>query len=100
MSYTVDIQTTGGDYPPDFPDDIPVPLGMGCASSTQWCRVTRGELTTGWHKCRGVPSIIKANALFNTALETYDDVDGMVAVAYQLVTGDPWPDHMPGDPDL
>ena len=82
MSYTVDIESTGGDYPPD----APVPLGMGCESSTQWCRVTKGEMTTGWHKCLGVSSIIKARACLNAALATYGDVDEDVAAAWLAVT--------------
>ena len=91
MSYTVDIETTGGDYPPDFPDDIPVPLGMGCASSTVWCRVTRGDESTGWVECRKMPSIIKARAGFDAALATYGDVGEDVGAMFEAVTGVPFP---------
>ena len=81
--YTVDIQTTGGDYPPD----APVPLGMGCASSTVWCRVTRDDESTGWVECRKMPSIIKARAGFNAALATYGDVGEDVGAMFEAVTG-------------
>lgn len=86
MSYRIDIESTGGDYPPD----APVPLGMGCASSTVWCRVTRDNESTGWVVCRKV-SMHKARAGFSEALATYGDVGEDVGAMFEAVTGVPFP---------
>lgn len=47
-AYTVEIVTTGNASPPDKQPH----RGMSCASSAVWCRVTRGDESTGWVECR------------------------------------------------
>lgn len=59
---------------------------MTGASSTVWCRVTRGDQSTAWTECLGCPWIYKARTLFDAVLATYGDVDEDVAAAWLTVT--------------
>ena len=84
--HLVEIQTTGNTSPPDRQP----PGGMSCASSTVWCRVTRGEFSTGWHECEGVRSIMKASAMFREV-----QTIGALGFAWSLVTQADWPGEIP-----
>ena len=91
MSYTVEIVTTGNASPPDKQPH----RGMSCASSAVWCRVTRDNESTGWVECRGVPSIIKAQAVFKRAENMRGAGFNFIPMAWSLVTLTEWPAHMP-----
>lgn len=82
-TYVVDIQTTAGPWPPD----VTPQSWIGYGSSHVWCRVTRGNESTGWVECLACPSMHRARALFDVALETYGDVGEDVAGAFLAVTG-------------
>lgn len=94
-AYTYELQSTAGPHNPDEPE--PRRMGVGMASSTIWCRVTRtseGIETTGWVEAKGVPSIIKARAMFNRAENMRAAGFNFVPMAWALVTLTEWPAHM------